>query len=569
MKNFLIKRIIAISTKNKLSAELNLKNGLNLIIGENKTGKSSLIKSIFKPLGGKVSFEDFWGSNVNEYILSFEINEMSFILRFSETHEKHYILYNNESHKLSYISSYKTVQDLYSYLSPLSNINFLLPQRSDSSKDLYITYSLILSYMYIDQDHGWEKIASSFPDTNQYKSGTKDIIKYVVGYLNYEYYSLTADKLKLTQEKNEFEKKLNTLLDFINQLKNEIDKNNDRVLNSDIASKILKQIENEEKELIGIVERIENISNKAYISKLKTHQLSKIIADYDKDLEFAQNSPHELPCPYCGTIYKNDVHNQVTIVNSRQQAENILVMEERNLTDLNARNSQLNEKKTKIERILNDLKKKIKGSEAEISIEETIKQIGKQELIKSSYYKTESIKQEMAKHEVDIEEKERNINKLKSRKRSKAITDKIRNINISILEKLAVPHNEIKYSNFIMSNINKFTGSTHPRAVLSYYIALYLYNIDNNDFLFKNLIIDTPNQQGQDDDNLEKIHGVIPLLNSLKGQVIICSERLTGHESSANNVVYLDNDSYKTLNGNNFDNHIQILKKLDKLVSSN
>ena len=47
MKRLAIKKLIVISQSESRSLEVPFENGLNIILGGNKTGKSSIIKSIF------------------------------------------------------------------------------------------------------------------------------------------------------------------------------------------------------------------------------------------------------------------------------------------------------------------------------------------------------------------------------------------------------------------------------------------------------------------------------------------------------------------------------------------
>ena len=61
MKRLTIKRLILISQSESRSLEVPFKNGLNIILGGNKTGKSSIIKSIFTTLGCECkSVESDW-----------------------------------------------------------------------------------------------------------------------------------------------------------------------------------------------------------------------------------------------------------------------------------------------------------------------------------------------------------------------------------------------------------------------------------------------------------------------------------------------------------------------------
>lgn len=49
------------------------------------------------------------------------------------------------------------------------------------------------------------------------------------------------------------------------------------------------------------------------------------------------------------------------------------------------------------------------------------------------------------------------------------------------------------------------TGSETPQLVYMNQSALYLYNLDRANSPFNLFVIDTPNQQGQDSDNLAGI----------------------------------------------------------------
>ena len=51
MKRLMIRKLIVISQSESRSLEVPFEKGLNIILGGNKTGKSSIIKSIFTTLG--------------------------------------------------------------------------------------------------------------------------------------------------------------------------------------------------------------------------------------------------------------------------------------------------------------------------------------------------------------------------------------------------------------------------------------------------------------------------------------------------------------------------------------
>ena len=72
MKRLILRKLIVISQNESKSLEIPFSVGLNIVIGGNKTGKSSLIKSIFTTLGCECpKVETDWKNLISESILFF------------------------------------------------------------------------------------------------------------------------------------------------------------------------------------------------------------------------------------------------------------------------------------------------------------------------------------------------------------------------------------------------------------------------------------------------------------------------------------------------------------------
>ena len=79
MKRLAIKKLIVISQSESRSLEVPFENGLNIILGGNKTGKSSIIKSIFTTLGCECKrIETDWKKLISAYLLFFKYGEKQF-----------------------------------------------------------------------------------------------------------------------------------------------------------------------------------------------------------------------------------------------------------------------------------------------------------------------------------------------------------------------------------------------------------------------------------------------------------------------------------------------------------
>lgn len=111
------------------------------------------------------------------------------------------------------------------------------------------------------------------------------------------------------------------------------------------------------------------------------------------------------------------------------------------------------------------------------------------------------------------------------------------------------------------------TGSETPRLVYMYQSALYLYNLNRAYSPFNFYVIDTPNQQGQDVANLQSIFKSLELFLSKNGQVIVGTERETGLEEKASNIITLT-EKRRCLNDTNFREHLELFEDLQKTANS-
>lgn len=154
------------------------------------------------------------------------------------------------------------------------------------------------------------------------------------------------------------------------------------------------------------------------------------------------------------------------------------------------------------------------------------------------------------------------INEKKSKERSKDIREDIEGYCRTLADAINLPKTFIKLRDFVQ--IIDRTGSETPRLVYMYQSALYLYNLYRTNSPFNFYVVDTPNQQGQDAENLGSIFKSLELFLSDEGQVIVGTERETGLEGKASNVIKLT-EKRRCLNTINYSKHLELLEELQKL----
>lgn len=184
MKRLTIKKLIVISQSESRSLEVPFENGLNIILGGNKTGKSSIIKSIFTTLGCECkSIEADWKKLISSYLLFFNYGEKQLCI---VRQGKKFQIFEYSDHAYACVIETEAFHEYSNCLMDILEIN--MPCISKDGKQFNVTSPLLFRFQYIDQDDGWNKIADSFSNVAYVKDWKPNTNKYVCGYLDDAYY---------------------------------------------------------------------------------------------------------------------------------------------------------------------------------------------------------------------------------------------------------------------------------------------------------------------------------------------------------------------------------------------
>lgn len=536
MRRFKLEKLIVLSDVEKKSKEINFKDGLNIILGKNKSGKSSLIKSIFYTLGCEVKMESTWKKLINLYYLKFSYGENLYeLIRIS----KQFILFEIKNEEVSLLINTEKFHDFCDFLTKnIFEIDF--PFITNELKEVNVTTPILWRFQYIDQDMGWGKIGESFSNVGYIKNWKGNSNKFVIGYQGEDFYRLQKEINITKSEVQDLKIKHSNIEELINRINETIAINTTNNIEQNISpiNSTIEEIEMLEKRKLAIKGDLSTLKNLRYEKLMSLKMLQTMIGELEQDHKFAKDEPDDLICPFCGTEHKNTIVHRTEIIKDIQKG-NELVKEHRN---------DLNEIKIEIELTVNELNKinreiKINQNILQherdgISLINNYKAEGKKEFVKISREEGGRIQKVIEKKLTEIDKSTDSLNGYKSRKRSNQIKEEFNKQYIPILNLLNVPISFIKLKDFVQVLDN--TGSELPRLIYAYHIALYKYNIKNNRGIFNWLVVDTPNQQGQDAENLNNIDGVLSELLTLDGQFILGTERITGYEDEASNVIKLE-----------------------------
>ncbi|WP_318507849.1 hypothetical protein [Bacillus sp. T3] len=562
-KHLTIKKILIISRSDEASLEVPLHRGLNIILGKNKTGKSSLIKTIFYSFGCEVKFDEDWEKLNKRSLVIFSVGDKDYLL---ERQDNTYVLFKTtDDLKSLFFQGSFSFSDFSKKFLELFNINATWIDKN--GKEQPITPPHLFSFQYIDQDKGWHSIARSFNKVAYISNWDTQIIKYIIGYQTEEYFKHKKEIEKYKILIKEIEIKIKNIEDFVSDLikrDQHLDEADTSFIEDDLtkSKNILDKLTNMEKERIAISNELSLLQNDQYEKKIIINSLTMYSEELIEDHNFASTLDEKITCPFCGVIHNNEIIEKSEIIKDIQTATNILTQATKELEQIGITIDLLDQKYNKINSDYEIHRKELIEIEEKTNAINTIKNEGKNELILSSYDEIKNIRKNRDEYLGLKEDYQSKIKSIESRKRQTEITQSLKEYMNLLFEKLDLSGVSIKFRSFMP--VIKKTGSELPRVIYSYYIALYLYNLSTEATPFKFLVIDTPNQQGQDENNLQNINSALELLLSDDGQVIIGSERSTGVEHQAANLIRLTNYK-KCLTKDMYSVHNNFLKELDQI----
>jgi hypothetical protein len=521
----LFKEILICSHKEQKAKKIKLDPKRTLIYGVNDMGKSSLIKTLMATFGAKpAKLNENWK----------ELNPMS-LVRFSIDGIAYAILKDDKSYALfdqfdKLIKVCASVTDeLGPLLAGLLNFNIQLPDNQHTI--ITPPPAFIFLPFYVDQDQSWSTNWAGFSSLGQLKSYREPIIFYHTGIRGNDYYATKNETAKYKEEYENLTAETKAIKNLIGNLK-EKTSSADFNINVELFKKEIEDLLIECDKLKKIEE-----THKAKLIDLYNHIISleaqhKItegaLKESAKDYAFAAHKLSDaVECPTCGAEYENTFAERFEIALDRSRCDELLLEINGQLLEskkqIDRENALLNKTITEIINIELLLRKK----RGEIQLKDVIENAGVNHV-------HDIFSQNLLKLNNDLIENQRNQLELEAR--WKSLENKVRKNEIELFYLLKMESNlsSLGVSNLnrsaykgVLSKIND-TGSSLPRALMAYYFAIFETINKYSTSIFCPLVIDSPNQQAQDRENINIIYEFIKENQPADTQLILGLEDLYG-----------------------------------------
>lgn len=493
---------------------------------DNSVGKSTLVKSLMWVLGCEPYFDSTFLAFDPRVILDFEIDGEKYRVR----RHKDEIRLKISDQPYTYYP--KIGGDYSAKLAEILNFKARLTNRKDEVVVPPPAYYFVPFYM--DQIKSWSGAWENFQNLSQFSNWKQIIINYHVGILTDEYFEyldkISEAKLALSITRDlikDLDAAYNVIENQRPQKVSTIQEEQLEVMSNEISIELKELVSSQEELFKKLAENQNDLTS-------VEHQISltkMIVIDLEKDYKFAVENivDDKFECPLCGVLHDNDIINRGSILTDKAQALaqlDVLEQEFKKYSNKAVRlRNGINEERIKI----NAINKKYifeDDNKQEVELAKVIEDIA-----------SSSIQKKIESNKAKTLFEERNlVDTVKRYKKEQkdTITDNHR-------EKVE-KYFQFTYSKYVdelntkgvnLSKINKPSdynqifkeggAAEGVRAILAYYITIYrLINKFSNEVVAP-LIIDTPNQHEQSEENYQRV--ISTLLNETfdGNQIIICA----------------------------------------------
>lgn len=548
MKKVKIKEMLLLSKTEKKAKKILFHPKVTVIKGVNHVGKSSLIKSIYTTFGAdpEISHPKWKNADVISMVkFSVEDNNYSILRR-----NKSYIVID---HSKDILNTFESVtHGLGPYLASIFGIKMKTFDRNNELITPPPAYFFLP--FYIDQDSGWKKNWSSFSNLSQLKPNWKrDIAYFHTGIKPNEFYEIQSKIEMHTKDNNELKSEREMTKNILKKITNNIDHS---IFEIDLA-RFKQEIEELTNHYNDIKSEGEKFKEK--IVRLKNYKMTienqiliveRSIKELLADYEFALEEEDIIECPTCGTDFENSFSERFSIAKDEERCKDLLIEKKLELNEvekiLNNEYTAFYNNNELIKKIKNTLEKK----QEKIKLKDVIQYEGKKELKDIVDTEIKNLNNNILENEGVIEDLKEERKKFEDRKRENNIKKTYKeymNLYLEDLDVNTIP--ERSYAT-VYANI-KESGSGLPRALLAYYYSFLNTIGEYSTSIFFPIVIDSPNQQDQDEKNLLKMIKLIFEEKPEGSQLILGTVALPKNMKIDGKIIELT-DKYSLLQSNEY-----------------
>ena len=519
MKRCVFESLLMLSLAERKARKVQFHRRATVIRGPNDTGKSCLIKTIyrtFSPIPPKLH---------PNWIAA----EVRSAIRFSIDGVPYTILHNEGRFSIFDATGHLAIatSNVTSMLAPFiaDMFGFHLQLQSRTSEATQATPPFLFLPYYVDQDVSWHENWASFTQLRQFTRWRKDVAEYHMGVRPDEYYQAKSGLARIRVHLKSLQDRRDVLEGVLKRLREDLARINfDIDLDSyqkEIEALLVycNRLQKKEEELKRELVRLYNAKAVAEAQVTVTTAAAREVGN---DYRFAtDNLPDdEVECPLCGTLHQNSFAERFAIARDAQRCQELLVELRSDISKLDAELLELKSRYVSTEAELAESKALLNQKQGEVTLRQLIESEGRKQAKAVVERDMNDVHSAIGGVDAEIRSLTEQMKQYDDRERCADIRNAYRNRMASSLRHLDVLNLSPPHYRSLDAQIPE-SGSDLPRALLAYYFSVLNTINNNSSATVCPIVIDSPRQQDTDAGNWLRILNFIRDNRPAESQLIL------------------------------------------------
>ncbi len=505
MKRLRFEELLLLSRKERRGRRIQLHPTSTVIKGANDTGKSALIKSLYWTLGAEPKLHPKWKAAGVYASLRFTIDDVAYrMIRVG----RRFALYDAEDELIGLYTS--VTSGLAPKIAELCDFRLIL--RNQRGTDEQATPAFLYLPFYLDQDNGWENKLASLQNLGQFRNFRKDAIYFHFGIRPSAYYLAKSRKTAaeskaapLRQERTV----LQTVLERIQAQLKIASFNVDIDAFREEVEVLLRKGTDLQKQEAKQKDKMARAYAEASAIEDQIAIAQRTIQDLRADQDFAAGlGGDSVECPVCHAEYTNGFSERFAIALDEDQCQELLLELDEELDGAREKYKKAATATRKTMELANELRALLRTKRKKLRLADLVLSESRRETRNVVEGQISEIEAKIGKLDTDRENAAAEMKSFTNKKHKDEILDDWRATLTDLVEALDLPTLPDDFYDDPAAPSNE-TGSDQSRALLAFYLSAVHTISAHSTSTICPLVIDSPNQQDQDDASYERIRTAI------------------------------------------------------------
>lgn len=500
MHRFRFKNIWLLSHREQKARHVEFHPRKNLLVGRNHTGKTTLIRSLFETLGAKPQGElEQWDENAAS-LLEFTVDDTRY---FALHQDGRRALFDGTFNLLISTSKFG---DWSKSFCEITDFNLVFSDKKQAEV-VPADPACFFAPFYVNQDGSWQADWNTFGGMKRFSAPLKPILEYFTGVCPPEYYTASALKSQHAKILEEHRREYRLLERAIDRFSKTVPLLGPKVSAENFSVEI-QQLTKEVNDLNVRQEALRNLAvREQELLKSLDHQIhlaDGALAAYDSDAKYLlKEGAAPLVCPTCHAEHQKPFLDLLEFAEDarvlrelaarlREDAAVVRKRTQKAFSEL----SSLNENYLRISYLLDTRK-------GELKFEDVVGSFGAESAFAAFEAERKQIQDAIDAVVLTVDALETRMKELRSPKRTKAILTEFREHYAA--SRTALQLHSVATKTMQLASRPSLSGSGGPRSILAYYAAIWQAVQGKEGTYDVPVVIDSPNQQAQDDFNLPAV----------------------------------------------------------------